>query len=144
MTSTQFMSFYDIYIQDNIEILSRIVWYYDSSGVQAKNYYGSMYEPILFCVKLKKSKMNFSDNFFMLKRESVSDFTLSLVYFRTISPINRTQSLLFSYWTTIFYHYGIIIPCNYVNCLISLFVMLLKRTYQALPSLFCKNDVHTF
>ncbi len=56
MTSTQFMSFYDIYIQDNIEILSRIVWYYDSSGVQAKNYYGSMYEPILFCVKLKNLK----------------------------------------------------------------------------------------
>jgi len=30
-----------------------LVWYYDSSGVQAKKYYGSMYEPILFCVKDK-------------------------------------------------------------------------------------------
>lgn len=51
MTSTQFIPHFDIYLRDKIEILSRIVWSYDSSGVQAKNYYGSMYEPILFCVK---------------------------------------------------------------------------------------------
>ena len=35
--------------------MSRIVWYYDSSGVQARNYFGSLYEPILFGVKDKKS-----------------------------------------------------------------------------------------
>jgi adenine-specific DNA-methyltransferase len=51
MTSTQFMPYFDIYIRDKLDILSRLVWYYDSSGVQAKKYYGSMYEPILFCVK---------------------------------------------------------------------------------------------
>jgi site-specific DNA-methyltransferase (adenine-specific) len=51
MTSTQFMPYFDIYIRNKMSILSRIVWYYDSSGVQAKKYYGSMYEPILFCVK---------------------------------------------------------------------------------------------
>ena len=61
MTSTQFMPFFDIYLQDKINILSRIVWYYDSSGVQAKNYYGSMYEPILFCVK-DKNKYTFNSN----------------------------------------------------------------------------------
>lgn len=55
MTSTQFMPYFDIYLRDKIEILSRIAWYYDSSGVQAKKYYGSMYEPILFCVKDKKN-----------------------------------------------------------------------------------------
>ena len=32
----------------------RLVWAYDSSGVQAKRFYGSMYEPILYCVKDKK------------------------------------------------------------------------------------------
>ena len=53
MTSTQFIPNFDIYLRDKIEILSRIVWFYDSSGVQAKKYYGSMYEPILFCVKDK-------------------------------------------------------------------------------------------
>ncbi|MDR3271939.1 MAG: adenine-specific DNA-methyltransferase, partial [Flavobacteriaceae bacterium] len=51
MTSTQFMPYFDIYIQKQLTILSRLVWYYDSSGVQARKYYGSMYEPILFCVK---------------------------------------------------------------------------------------------
>lgn len=51
MTSTQFMPYFDIYLRDKLAILSRIVWTYDSSGVQAKKYYGSMYEPILFCVK---------------------------------------------------------------------------------------------
>ena len=55
MTSTQFMPYFDIYLREKIEILSRIAWYYDSSGVQAKKYYGSMYEPILFCVKDKKN-----------------------------------------------------------------------------------------
>lgn len=51
MTSTQFMPYFDLFLRDKLDILSRLVWYYDSSGVQAKNYYGSMYEPILFCVK---------------------------------------------------------------------------------------------
>lgn len=55
MTSTQFIPYFDIYLRNKIEILSRIVWAYDSSGVQAKNYYGSMYEPILFCVKDKNN-----------------------------------------------------------------------------------------
>jgi len=55
MTSTQFMPFFDIFIRKKLTILSRLVWYYDSSGVQAKNYYGSMYEPILFCVKNPES-----------------------------------------------------------------------------------------
>lgn len=51
MTSTQFMPYFDIFLRNKLSILSRLVWYYDSSGVQAKKYYGSMYEPILFCVK---------------------------------------------------------------------------------------------
>jgi len=54
MTSTQFMPYFDIYVRKNMTILSRIVWYYDSSGVQAKKYFGSLYEPILFCVKDEK------------------------------------------------------------------------------------------
>lgn len=51
MTSTQAMPYFDLYVRDKLTILSRIVWAYDSSGVQAKKYYGSMYEPILHCVK---------------------------------------------------------------------------------------------
>ena len=55
MTSTQFMPFFDLYLRKQLTILSRIIWAYDSSGVQAKNYFGSMYEPILFCVKDKNN-----------------------------------------------------------------------------------------
>ena len=51
MASTQAMPYFDIYVRDKLEILSRIVWSYDSSGVQAIKYYGSKYEPILHCVK---------------------------------------------------------------------------------------------
>ncbi len=55
MSSTQFMPYFDIRLRDKLEILSRIVWFYDSSGVQAKKYFGSLYEPILFCVKDKNN-----------------------------------------------------------------------------------------
>ena len=54
MTSTQAMPYFDLYVRDKLEVLSRIVWSYDSSGVQAKKYFGSMYEPILYCVKNSK------------------------------------------------------------------------------------------
>lgn len=54
MTATQNMPFFDLYLRERLNILSRIVWAYDSSGVQAKKYFGSIYEPILFCVKDKK------------------------------------------------------------------------------------------
>ncbi|MCL4551848.1 MAG: adenine-specific DNA-methyltransferase, partial [Bacteroidetes bacterium] len=46
MTSTQFMPYFDIFLRNKLNVLSRIVWYYDSSGVL---------EPILFCVKDKNN-----------------------------------------------------------------------------------------
>ncbi len=53
MASTQTIPYLDIYIRKHLTILSRIVWYYDSSSMQARRHYGSLYEPILFCVKDK-------------------------------------------------------------------------------------------
>ena len=61
MTSTQFMPYFDMYLRDKIDIISRIVWFYDSSGVQAKKSFGSLYEPMLFCVK-DKNKYTFNSN----------------------------------------------------------------------------------
>jgi adenine-specific DNA-methyltransferase len=55
MASTQMMPHVDMYLRTRLHILSRIVWHYDSSGVQARKYFGSMYEPILFCVKDKSN-----------------------------------------------------------------------------------------
>lgn len=51
MTSTQSMPFLDLWLRDRVYIKSRIVWHYDSSGVQAKKHFGSLYEPILHCTK---------------------------------------------------------------------------------------------
>jgi len=50
MTATQNMPLFDLFLRQRFTILSRIVWAYDSSGVQARNYFGSLYEPILYCV----------------------------------------------------------------------------------------------
>ena len=55
MTSTQAMPYFDIYLRKKLTILSRIIWHYDSSGVQATKYFGSIYEPILHCVKNKNN-----------------------------------------------------------------------------------------
>jgi adenine-specific DNA-methyltransferase len=51
MASTQCMPHLDIYLRERLTVLGRIAWHYDSSGVQARKYYGSVYEPILYCVK---------------------------------------------------------------------------------------------
>jgi adenine-specific DNA-methyltransferase len=51
MASTQCMPYLDIYLRERISVLGRIAWHYDSSGVQAKKYFGSVYEPVLHCVK---------------------------------------------------------------------------------------------
>ena len=55
MNSTENMPYLDIWCRKSFFIRSRIVWSYDSSGVQAKNYYGSLYEPILMLVKNQKN-----------------------------------------------------------------------------------------
>jgi len=62
MGATQFMPHIDIYLNSRLHILSRIMWHYDSSGVQAKKYFGSLYEPIIFSVKNKtKYVFNYED-----------------------------------------------------------------------------------
>lgn len=55
MASTQAMPYLDLWLRERMTVLSRIVWHYDSSGVQAKKHFGSLYEPILFCVKDPKN-----------------------------------------------------------------------------------------
>lgn len=59
MNSTENMPFLDIWCRKKFHIKSRIVWTYDSSGVQAKKYFGSLYEPILM---MTKSKDNYTFN----------------------------------------------------------------------------------
>jgi adenine-specific DNA-methyltransferase len=51
MTSTQAAPYLDLWLRDRLTIITRIVWHYDSSGVQARRLFGSLYEPIIHAVK---------------------------------------------------------------------------------------------
>jgi len=83
MASTQTMPYFDLYLRDRLTILSRIVWYYDSSGVQAKNFYGSLYEPILYCVK---DKRNYTFNSSDLLVEAKTGSVRKLIDYRKATP----------------------------------------------------------
>jgi site-specific DNA-methyltransferase (adenine-specific)/adenine-specific DNA-methyltransferase len=61
MNSTQSMPFLDLYCRKYFNVISRIVWSYDSSSVQSKSSFGSQWEPILFMSKGKKYKFNSKD-----------------------------------------------------------------------------------
>lgn len=70
MTATQFMPYLDIYASQHYNVLSRIVWTYDSSGVQSKKYFGSLYEPILMITKSKKAKYTFNAEDIMVEAKT--------------------------------------------------------------------------
>jgi len=83
MASTQSMPYFDLYLRDRLTILSRIVWYYDSSGVQAKKIYGSLYEPILYCVK---DKRNYTFNSSDILVEAKTGSVRKLIDYRKATP----------------------------------------------------------
>jgi len=83
MTSTQAMPYFDIYLREKCHIISRIVWHYDSSGVQARNSYGSMYEPILFCTKDPK---NYIFNANSIEVEAKTGSIRGLIDYRKETP----------------------------------------------------------
>lgn len=60
MTATQHMPYLDVYVSEKYNVLCRIIWSYDSSGVQSKKMFGSLYEPILMINKTNSSKYTFN------------------------------------------------------------------------------------
>lgn len=83
MTSTQAMPYLDLWLRERMTILSRIIWHYDSSGVQAKKYYGSLFEPILFAVKNQKS---YTFNAFDIEVEAKTGAIRKLIDYRKDVP----------------------------------------------------------
>jgi site-specific DNA-methyltransferase (adenine-specific) len=83
MASTQAMPYFDIYLRKSLTILSRIIWHYDSSGVQATKCFGSMYEPILHCVK---DKSNYTFNSEEIKIEAKTGAQRKLIDYRKSVP----------------------------------------------------------
>ena len=83
MAATQNMPHLDLFLRERLVILSRIVWAYDSSGVQARKYFGSLYEPILFCVK---DKRNYTFNAEDIMVEARTGATRKLIDYRKPKP----------------------------------------------------------
>lgn len=83
MTSTEAMPMLDVWLRERINIKSRIVWHYDSSGLQAKKYFGSLYEPILFCTKDPK---NYTFNAADIEVEARTGAVRNLIDYRKAIP----------------------------------------------------------
>ena len=96
MTATQFMPYFDIFLRKKLDILSRVVWSYDSSGVQAKKYYGSMYEPILFCVK-DKDNYTFNANEILVEAKTGSKRKL-IDYRKAVPKVYNTEKVPGNVW----------------------------------------------
>ncbi|MCP4410581.1 MAG: adenine-specific DNA-methyltransferase [Gammaproteobacteria bacterium] len=83
MNSTENMPYLDIWCRKKFFVKSRIIWAYDSSGVQAKQYYGSLYEPILM---LTKSKRDYTFNFKEIMVEARTGAKRQLIDYRKTPP----------------------------------------------------------
>lgn len=85
MNATQHMPYLDVYMSDKYNVLSRIVWCYDSSGVQSKKQYGSLYEPILMVNKSENSKYTFNYNDILV--EAKTGAQRKLIDYRKNPPV---------------------------------------------------------
>ena len=96
MSSTQGIPYIDLFLRQRLQILSRIVWHYDSSGVQAKNFFGSLYEPILHCVKDKK---NYTFNADDILIEAKTGAKRKLIDYRKTTPqLYNSQKIPGNVW----------------------------------------------
>ena len=84
MTATQHMPYLDVYASEKYNVLCRIVWAYDSSGVQSRKMYGSLYEPILMVNKSAKAKYIF--NYQEIMVEAKTGATRKLIDYRKDPP----------------------------------------------------------
>jgi site-specific DNA-methyltransferase (adenine-specific) len=96
MAATQNMPYFDVYLREKIHILSRIVWYYDSSGVQAKRYFGSLYEPILFGAK-DKNKYVFNADDILVEAKTGAKRKL-IDYRKPVPSIYNTNKVPGNVW----------------------------------------------
>ena len=84
MNSTQNIPYIEIYLQENYNILNNIVWFYDSSGVQSKKKFGSLYEPIVMATK--NTKANYTFNYEDILVEAKTGAKRKLIDYRKNPP----------------------------------------------------------
>jgi site-specific DNA-methyltransferase (adenine-specific) len=73
MSSTQYMPALDRYVDEKYFVINRIVWVYDSSGVQSKTKFGSLYEPILMITHNKKNEYIFNSHNILIDAKTGSE-----------------------------------------------------------------------
>lgn len=96
MSATQFMPYLDCYVDSKYSIFSRIVWSYDSSGVQPKHNFGSMYEPIIIVSKNKNSVTFNTENAMV---EAKTGSVRKLIDYRKTPPRQyNTQRIMGNVW----------------------------------------------
>ena len=96
MAATQSIPYLDIHLSKKLHILSRIVWFYDSSGVQAKRYFGSLYEPILFCVK-NKEEYTFNADDILVEAKTGAERKL-IDYRKPVPSVYNTKKVPGNVW----------------------------------------------
>jgi len=84
MSSTQFMPALDRYVDEKYFVINRIVWVYDSSGVQSKSKFGSLYEPILMITHDKNVNYIFNSQDIMVEARTGAD--RKLIDYRKTPP----------------------------------------------------------
>lgn len=97
MSSTQYMPILDRYIDEKYFIINRIIWSYDSSGVQAKNKFGSTYEPILMFTHHKNSNYTFNSNDILIEAKTGSQRKL-IDYRKTPPQPYNTKKIPSNVW----------------------------------------------
>lgn len=97
MTATQYMPFLDVFVSENYNVLARIIWSYDSSGVQSKKIFGSLYEPILMINKSSKSKHIFNAKDILVEAKTGAQRNL-IDYRKTIPTPYNTQKVPGNVW----------------------------------------------
>ena len=97
MSATQFMPYLDCYMDSKYHIFARIIWFYDSSGVQSKSNFGSMYEPIIIVSKNKDSVIFNKENAMV---EAPTGSVRKLIDYRKTPPkLYNTEKIIGNVWT---------------------------------------------
>jgi site-specific DNA-methyltransferase (adenine-specific) len=84
MSSTQFMPALDRYVDETYFVINRIVWVYDSSGVQSKSKFGSLYEPIIMITYNKNVDYTFNYQDIMVEAKTGAE--RGLIDYRKTPP----------------------------------------------------------
>ncbi|MDF0726378.1 adenine-specific DNA-methyltransferase [Cytobacillus sp. S13-E01] len=97
MTATQYIAYLDVYVSQKYNVLARIIWSYDSSGVQSKKMFGSLYEPIIMANKCAKSSYIFNYKDIMVEAKTGSKRKL-IDYWKTPPQPYNTEKVPGNVW----------------------------------------------